>query len=86
MTAPEVTIYFSNEFMHVQLEGKEQLDIPLQNFPRLLRGTPKQRNQWELSGAGPGIYWDELNEDIHVPSLYEGRDKDQVNGDKLDQR
>ncbi|MEM6160661.1 DUF2442 domain-containing protein [Erwinia sp. P6884] len=80
MTAPKVTIYFSDEFMHVQLEGKEQLDIPLQNFPRLLLGTPEQRNQWELSGLGPGIHWGELDEDIYVPSLYEGRDRDQKNG------
>lgn len=82
MTAPEVTIYFSNKFMHVQLEEKEQLDIPLQNFPRLLRGTPEQRNQWELSGLGPGIHWDELNEDIYVPALYEGKDRDQTYGSK----
>lgn len=82
MTAPEVTIYFSDEFMHVRLEGKERLDVPLQNFPRLLCGTPEQRNQWELSGSGLGIHWDELNEDIYVPSLYEGRDRDQTNGSK----
>lgn len=82
MAALKVTIYFSEEFMHVQLEGNEQLDIPLQNFPRLLRATSEQRNQWELSGSGPGIHWDELNEDIDVPSLYEGRDKDQTNGSK----
>lgn len=82
MTAPKVTIYFSDEFMYVQLEGKERLNIPLQNFPRLLNGTPEQRNQWELSGTGPGIHWDELNEDVYVPSLYEGRDRDQINGSK----
>ncbi|MEM6050648.1 DUF2442 domain-containing protein [Erwinia sp. P7711] len=72
MTAPKVTLCFSDEFMHVQLEGKEQLDIPLQNFPRLLLGTPEQRNQWELTGSGPGIHWDELDEDIYVPALYAG--------------
>ena len=82
MTTPKVTINFSNEFMYVQLEGKERLEISLQNFPRLLRGTPEQRNQWELSGSGPGIHWDELKEDIYVPSLYEGRDRDQTNRSK----
>lgn len=82
MTTPKVTINFSDEFMCVQLEEKERLNIPLQNFPRLLRGTPEQRNQWELSGSGPGIHWDELNEDIYIPSLYEGRDRDQTNRSK----
>ncbi|WP_293649444.1 DUF2442 domain-containing protein [uncultured Pantoea sp.] len=82
MTALKVTVYFLDEFMHVQLEGKERLNIPLQNFPRLLNGTPEQRNQWELSGLEPGIHWDELNEDIYVPALYEGKDRDQTNGSK----
>ena len=84
MTVPKVFINFSDEFMHVQLEGKERLNIPLQNFPRLLWGTPEQRNQWELSGSGPGIHWDELNEDIYVPSLYEARHRNQIkiNGSK----
>ncbi|WP_223565611.1 DUF2442 domain-containing protein [Pantoea sp. OVA07A] len=72
MAALKVTIYFSEEFMHVQLEGNEQLDIPLQNFPRLLRATSEQRNQWELSGSGPGIHWDKLDEDIYLPALYAG--------------
>lgn len=80
MQAPKVAISFSDEIMHVQLEGKERLNIPLQNFPRLLRGTSEQRNQWKLSGSGPGIHWDELDEDIYVPSLYKGRDRDQKNG------
>ena len=82
MTAPKVTIYFSDEFMHVQLEGKECLNIPLQNFSRLLRGTLEQRNQWKLSGSGPGIHWDVLDEDSYGPSLYEGRDRDETNGSK----
>lgn len=86
MAAPKVTIYFSDEFMYVQLEGKEQLDIPLQNFPSLLRATSEQRNQWKLSGSRPGIHWDELNEDIDVPSLYGGRIRDQTNGSKQEKR
>lgn len=75
MAAPKVIINFSDEFMYVQLVGKERLDISLQNFPRLLRGTPEQRNQWVLSGSGPGIHWDELDEDIYVPALYAGFSK-----------
>jgi len=82
MTVPKVSINFSDEFMHVKSEGKERLNIPLQHFPRLLRGTPEQRNQWELSGSGPGIHWDELNEDIYVPSLYKARKRDQTNAKK----
>jgi hypothetical protein len=49
-----VTVYFSESFMHVQAEGEEWLDIPLENFPRLARGTPEQRDNWQIAGAGQG--------------------------------
>lgn len=71
-----VTVYFSEGFMHEQAEGKEWLAIPLENFPRLARGTPEQRDHWQLAGAGQGIHWPELDDDINVPALYGGRSED----------
>nr|WP_302882453.1 DUF2442 domain-containing protein [Pantoea cypripedii] len=59
--------------MYVQAEGKERLAIPLENFPRLAAGTPEQRDKWQIAGAGQGIHWPELDEDVYVPGLYEGK-------------
>jgi len=39
---------------------------------RLLNATAQQRNQYELSGGGMGIHWDEIDEDISVPGLLMG--------------
>lgn len=35
----------------------------------MLNATPEQRNNYELSGDGTGIHWEELDEDISVPGL-----------------
>jgi hypothetical protein len=56
----------------VSLRDGRQLSVPLTYFPRLLRATPKQRKEWQLSGGGTGIHWDELDEDISVSNLLLG--------------
>jgi Protein of unknown function (DUF2442) len=41
-------------------------------FPRLLYGTPIERNHYELSGDQDVIHWPDLDEDIEVLRLFEG--------------
>lgn len=65
-------IWFDNENMWVALADGRQLSIPLLYFPRLLNATPEQRNNYELSGDGTGIHWEEIDEDISVPGLILG--------------
>ncbi len=65
-------IWFDNENMWVALTDGRQLSIPLLYFPRLLNATPEQRNNYELSGGGTGIHWEEIDEDISVPCLILG--------------
>jgi len=50
------------------VDGRK-LGVPLAYFPRLLAATPQQRQQYEFSGNGTGIHWDELDEDISVQGL-----------------
>ncbi|WP_299396056.1 DUF2442 domain-containing protein [uncultured Desulfovibrio sp.] len=45
--------------------------MPLAWFPRLLEASPAQREAFELSAFG--IHWEELDEDISVQGLLEGR-------------
>jgi hypothetical protein len=42
-------------------------------FPRLLNATPEQREGFVISGGGAALHWDELDEDISVRGLLEGR-------------
>lgn len=65
-------IWFDNENMWVALTDGRQLSIPLLYFPRLLNATPEQRSNYELSGGGTGIHWEEIDEDISVPGLLLG--------------
>jgi len=41
-------------------------------YPRLLRATPDQREQWRVSGGGYGIHWPELDEDLSTEGLLRG--------------
>ena len=65
-------IWFDKENMWVALTDGRQLSIPLVYFPRLLNATSEQRNNYELSGGGTGIHWEEIDEDISVPGLILG--------------
>ena len=72
------TVWCDEKNLCVSLYDGRQLFVPLAYFPRLLQATPQQRNQYELSGGGIGIHWDELDEDISVPGLLMGQ-KDIIN-------
>ena len=49
------------------------VSVPLVWFPRLLHGTPDERNKWRLIGDGEGIHWPDLDEDISVENLILGK-------------
>ena len=68
-----VDVTFSADAFRVALEDGRELSIPLAWFPRLLRASPEQRQNWELIGRGEGVHWDELDEDISVAGLLAGR-------------
>lgn len=48
------------------------ITVPLVWYPRLLHGTPAERNRWQLIGDGDGIHWPDLDEDIEVEALAAG--------------
>jgi hypothetical protein len=53
--------------------AKNSKTVPLAWYPRLFHGTAKERNKWRLIGAGEGIHWHDLDEDISVESILLGR-------------
>jgi hypothetical protein len=63
---------FDADAMWVELADGRQLGVPLAYFPRLLRATPAERNNYTVSGGGTGLHWDDLDEDISVPALLMG--------------
>ena len=57
----------------LRLSDGRTVSAPLAWFPRLLHGTPEQRNNWRLIGKGSGIHWPDLDEDISISNLLLGQ-------------
>jgi hypothetical protein len=66
-------VEFADDDFTVALSDGRKIVVPLAWFPRLLRATPDQRRNWQLLGDGVGIHWPDVDEDISVEGLLQGR-------------
>jgi hypothetical protein len=66
-------VFFSEDAMSISLDDGRTISVPLAWYPRLLCGTPKEREHFELIGDGEGIHWPGLDEDISVENVLGGR-------------
>jgi hypothetical protein len=71
VTLSDVTL--TDDTLSVDLSDGRSISAPLAWYPRLLHGTPDERNRWRLIGRGGGIHWPELDEDIIVENLLAGK-------------
>jgi len=62
-----------NDSLAVKLADGRTISAPLAWFPRLAHATSAERANWRLIGAGSGIHWPDLDEDISIASLLAGR-------------
>lgn len=65
-------VEFDTDTMWLDLADGRRLGVPMAYFPRLLRATPAQRNNYTISGGGTGLHWEDLDEDILVSALLLG--------------
>jgi len=65
-------VHVTDSALNVYLKDGRLVSCPLAWFPRLLHGTPVERNHYELSGDDNVIHWPELDEDIELARLFEG--------------
>lgn len=70
-TATQVSL--TDDTLSVDLSDGRSISAPLAWYPRLLHGTPDERNRWRLIGRGGGIHWPDLDEDISVENLLTGK-------------
>ena len=66
-------VVVTDEAVTVDLTDGRTITVPLAWYPRLLHGTPEERNNWRLIGKGEGIHWPELDEDLSVENLTSGK-------------
>lgn len=72
------TLYAANvkvtdDTLIVDLSDGRSLSVPLAWYPRLLHGTPRERQNWRFIGDGEGIHWEALDEDISIEGLILGK-------------
>ena len=71
MTISATSVRFDDDSMWVELTDGRTLGVPLAWFTRLLRATPAEREQVEISRVG--LHWEALDEDISISGLLAGR-------------
>jgi len=68
-----VSVTVTDDTLSVDLEDGRTIAVPIGWYPRLAHGTLAERTNFQISGAGYGIYWPELDEDIGVEGLLLGK-------------
>jgi hypothetical protein len=66
------SVEFTDDFLVVGLKDGRQISVPIEWYPRLAQASKAQRANWEVCGAGYGIHWPELDEDLSTEGLLRG--------------
>lgn len=61
-----VHVTITEDTLSVDLEDGRTVSVPIGWYPRLVQGTPAECAHFQISGAGYGIHWPDLDEDIGV--------------------
>jgi len=68
-----VHVTVTDDTLSVDLEDGRTIALPIGWYPRLAFGTPTERGNLQISGAGYGIHWPDLDEDIGVEGILLGK-------------
>ena len=71
--ARAIKVTITDDTLSVDLEDGRTISVPIGWYPRLAHGTPAQRANVQISGAGLGLHWPDLDEDVGVEGLLLGR-------------
>jgi len=66
-------VIVTDDTLAVDVNDGRTISVPLAWYPRLLHGTPEERNNWRFIGEKEGIHWPDLDEDISVENLLMGK-------------
>jgi hypothetical protein len=62
-------VQVTDSHVEVTLSDGRHVSAPLGWFPKIAAASPAARAKWEISAAGFGIHWPDLDEDIGVAGL-----------------
>ena len=65
-------VRFDDASVIVDLMDGRTISAPLAWYPLLLHASAAQRAHWEKAGAGYGIHWPDIDEDLSTEGLLRG--------------
>ncbi len=68
-----VNVRVTDDTLSVDIEDGRTISVPLTWYPRLAYATPEERRHFYISGAGYGIHWPDVDEDIGIEGILLGR-------------
>ena len=68
-----VAVVVTDDTLSVDLEDGRTISVPIGWYPRLAHGSPAERADFQISGAGYGVHWPALDEDIGIEGLLLGK-------------
>lgn len=66
-------VRFADDQLVVDLRDGRTIATPIIWYPRLRDATNEQRANWRLNGSGIGIHWPDIDEDLSVEGMLDGR-------------
>ena len=68
-----LNVTITDDTLSVDLEDGRTVSVPIGWYPRLAHGTAAERANRQISGAGYGVHWPDLDEDIGIEGLLLGK-------------
>ncbi len=65
-------LHVTEDTLAVDVADGRTIIVPLAWYPRLLNAGMEQRSHWKVSGAGFGIHWPDIDEDLSTGGLLRG--------------
>jgi hypothetical protein len=74
LSLPRVTnVSVTDDTLSIDLEDGRSVSVPIGWYPRLVHGSPAERANVQIAGAGFGLHWPDLDEDIGVEGILLGK-------------
>ena len=78
LQARAVKAWAESGYVCIQLDDQREIRFPSSKNKRLKDGSPQQLNNIEIICGGTGLHWPDLDEDLSVIGIIEGRFGDRV--------
>jgi hypothetical protein len=68
-----VKAWYENQMICILLSDKKEIRFPVELNTKLRRATDAQRSHIEIICNGTGLHWPDLDEDLSLIGIVEGR-------------